>query len=414
MKNTKNFFSSIAVGFMLIGGTLSHKGHAQNIGINANGTTPDAKAILDIDATGLSPKRGLLVPRMTTTERNTITAPIPESLLIYNTTNQCFESWNQTTGAWVAFGCIGCTTPTVAPVASAATNTTTTGFTANWASVAGATAYLLDISTSSTFTSYVSGYNGLNVTNILANTVSSLTCATTYYYRVRATNACGTSANSNTITVTTSACPTSTAAACGTQVWMAANLNVGTMITGVTNQTNNSIAEKYCYNDVAANCTTYGGLYQWDEMMNYGATVNCDPCGSSGRQGLCPTGFHVPTDLEWARYEFCIDGGTPLNSFQTMVNYRGTNVGARLKANSSNTPAWDGTNASGFTAYFSGRWNAGGIFVDQGTHSYFWTATESTTPTYAWYRQLEGGNNLMYRNQFTLKTWGYSVRCLQD
>ena len=72
---------------------------------------------------------------------------------------------------------------------------------------------------------------------------------------------------------------------------MAENLNVGTRISGSSNQTNNSIIEKYCYDDLEANCNTYGGLYQWDEAMQYSAT--------EGVKGICPTGWHLPTDAEW-------------------------------------------------------------------------------------------------------------------
>ena len=55
----------------------------------------------------------------------------------------------------------------------------------------------------------------------------------------------------------------------GTQRWFAQNLNVGTRINGSLSQTNNGTIEKYCYNDLEANCNTHGGLYQWDEAMQY-------------------------------------------------------------------------------------------------------------------------------------------------
>lgn len=70
------------------------------IGINTTGNMPNEKALLDLDASPSNDK-GLLVPRLTTTERNTIEAPIPESLLIYNTTTQCFEAWNETSSTWL-------------------------------------------------------------------------------------------------------------------------------------------------------------------------------------------------------------------------------------------------------------------------------------------------------------------------
>ena len=51
----------------------------------------------------------------------------------------------------------------------------------------------------------------------------------------------------------------------GTQCWMKENLNIGNKIDGANQQTDNGLIEKYCYNDDDANCTTYGGLYQWNE-----------------------------------------------------------------------------------------------------------------------------------------------------
>src|SRR5680860_564302 len=85
--------------------------------------------------------------------------------------------------------------------------------------------------------------------------------------------------------------------AIGVQAWAKANLNVGTMVPGTlggsntTNQTNNSIIEKYCYQNNPANCTTYGGLYQWNEAMQYVTT--------EGAQGICPAGSHIPSDNDW-------------------------------------------------------------------------------------------------------------------
>ncbi len=77
----------------------------------------------------------------------------------------------------------------------------------------------------------------------------------------------------------------------GNQCWISENLNIGMRIDGVNNQTNNGILEKYCYNNIEDSCDVYGGLYQWDEMMQYTTT--------EGVQGICPTGWHLPTDDEW-------------------------------------------------------------------------------------------------------------------
>ena len=91
-----------------------------------------------------------------------------------------------------------------APVATAATNIQLTSFSANWNASSGATGYRLDVSTDSGFGSFVTGYSNLDVGNVLTYSVSSnVSLGTTYYYRVRAYNANGTSGNSNVINLTT-------------------------------------------------------------------------------------------------------------------------------------------------------------------------------------------------------------------
>ena len=100
-----------------------------------------------------------------------------------------------------------------APLALSATNITTTSFTARWNSSATATTYLLDVSTASDFSTFITDYNGKDVGNVTSCNVTSLSGSTIYYYRLRASNSGGTSAYSNTITVTTLlAAPVATAA----------------------------------------------------------------------------------------------------------------------------------------------------------------------------------------------------------
>jgi uncharacterized protein (TIGR02145 family) len=77
----------------------------------------------------------------------------------------------------------------------------------------------------------------------------------------------------------------------GTQCWMAESLNYGTAIGLTQYQFDNCTPEKYCYGDNPANCINYGGFYQWDELMAYNDVA--------GSQGICPPGWHVPTEAEW-------------------------------------------------------------------------------------------------------------------
>ncbi|MBF4473531.1 PKD-like domain-containing protein, partial [Flavobacterium sp. HJJ] len=105
-----------------------------------------------------------------------------------------------------------------APVLAAATNVSCTGFTANWASVNTALNYKLDVSTVSNFTSFVTGYNGLDVGAVTSYNVTG-TSGTTYYYRVRAYNACAGNTSADAASgqsVTTSSSPIAATTQVGT------------------------------------------------------------------------------------------------------------------------------------------------------------------------------------------------------
>jgi uncharacterized protein (TIGR02145 family) len=400
---------------------LASPTNAQNLGISATGSPPDNSALLDVDATGMNPKKGVLIPRMTTAERNAIPSPAT-SLFIYNTTTGCFEFWDGSAWRVLSVQCAGGCIPLTVGPAAGSHSSTQTSITWVWGAVSTATAY------------YVNTVNNFatatNIGNTTSYTQSGLSCGQDYTLYVWAQNGCGTSAAS-TFTFSTSSCVPS--ASCGSQVFMAVNMDVGTMINDPAEQNNNSVLEKYCYNNTASNCTTYGGLYWWTEAVQVSASFtnatvggswqSCDPCGSGGRQGICPSGYHIPTDLEWSRYEWCVEnniapaGGTSLSIFQTTAGWRGSTSstagpGAKLKASASNSPSWDGTNASGFTALPAGLRGYGGGFYYLGSNAYFWSTTEYSASA-AWYRNLNTGLWQSYR-YYAAKTHGFSVRCLQN
>ena len=184
----------------------------------------------------------------------------------------------------------------------------------------------------------------------------------------------------------------------GTQCWMAQNLNIGTKINGSGNQSNNSIIEKYCYSDLESNCDVYGGLYQWNEMMQYVTTA--------GVQGICPTGWHIPTDAEWTTVTTFL-GGTGVAGGKMKTT--GTIQAGTGLWNSPNTAA---TNESGFSAVPAGSRDANGTFSSLGGYGYWWSSTEYGT-SIAWgrYMSFYDGNVCRY---YSYENNGFSVRCLRD
>ena len=90
----------------------------------------------------------------------------------------------------------------------------------------------------------------------------------------------------------------------GDQVWMAENLDFGEIVRSTANQVKASAAhaQKYCYGDDSTNCAKYGGLYQWHTAMGLCAGyVSMDASSriDAPHRGICPAGWHVPTQDEW-------------------------------------------------------------------------------------------------------------------
>ncbi len=178
----------------------------------------------------------------------------------------------------------------------------------------------------------------------------------------------------------------------GTQCWMSENLNIGTPISGTSSQANNGTIEKYCYDNSVPYCGVYGGLYQWDEMMQYAT--------NEGVQGICPPGWHIPTDDEWT----------------TLITTLGSVAGGKMKETGTThwqTPNTDATNSSGFTALPGGYcYNSNGSFSYLGKYG-IWASSTESTGTLAFYRHLYWETGTALQFQYT-KTNGFSVRCLKD
>ena len=228
--------------------------------------------------------------------------------------------------------------------------------------------------------------------------LTGLTGSTQYWAVGYATNSAGTSYG-DTITFTSNppfSCTTSSVSydgdvyatvQIGSQCWFAENLrtdnyNDGTPIPGgltAPQWASTSTGAQAIYNDDPTNLSIYGRLYNWYAVSN--------------PAGLCPTGWHVPTDAEWT----------------TLTTHLG---GLSVAGTALKTGAWGGNNSSGFTAVPAGhRGFDNGNYYVLGSWSNLWTSTLDGSN--AWFRDLNASDGTVSRNSHSLR-YGFSVRCILD
>ena len=192
----------------------------------------------------------------------------------------------------------------------------------------------------------------------------------------------------------------------GKQVWMAENL---AYLPSVSPPSEGSGIEPYYYvcgyqgSGVSAakatdNYKTYGVLYNWPAAMAGNASSDRNP---SGVKGVCPQGWHLPSDGEWTE----------------LTDYLGGEGVAGSKLKEVGTTHWSSpntaaTNETGFTALPGGYRLSYGAFGDVGLGGAWWSSTEGD-PCNAWGRFMGYGGSGVYRGS-TSKDNGFSVRCLRD
>lgn len=199
--------------------------------------------------------------------------------------------------------------------------------------------------------------------------------------------------------------------AIGTQCWLDKPLNYGTMkATGATAFSNNGVVEKYCplahgqpgsasLNE--SDCTTYGAIYPWTEAMNYSASE----CNGGKCQGICPTGWHIPTDAEWATLEqYLADSGQTCDPARAHGTYQCSTAGTKLKVNGS----------SGFVALIGGYriGGSGDWYYRAGWYGVMWSSTAANSD-FSWARVVLTSVATVARQYFD-KLGGVSVRCIKD
>lgn len=192
----------------------------------------------------------------------------------------------------------------------------------------------------------------------------------------------------------------------GNQIWMAENLKyLPSVVEPATGSSTTPYYYVYDYNgtDVnaaraTANYTTYGVLYNWTAAMNSSVSSTANP---SSVQGVCPIGWHLPSDAEWTE----------------LTNYLGGTSVAGGKLKEIGTTHWSSpntgaTNATGFTALPAGDRIGSGSFLYVGLYGYWWSTTEfSATNTRYQSLSYYSGDAHLYNYG---KEFGFSVRCVRD
>ncbi|WP_297698556.1 fibrobacter succinogenes major paralogous domain-containing protein [uncultured Fibrobacter sp.] len=190
----------------------------------------------------------------------------------------------------------------------------------------------------------------------------------------------------------------------GDQTWMAENLNYADSI-----NTPSLLERSWCYDDVAANCDVAGRLYTWaaaiDSVKLATDADNPQDCGDGKTcslpdtvYGICPPGWHLPTDTEWHTL------------FTEVSGY--SIAGMIFKSKTGWDENGNGTDGVGFSALPVGGRGGGGYFGGDGYDAGFWSATEGNDGGTD-YMYLLYDNKAAYLN-YGIKYHGLSVRCLKD
>ena len=147
-------------------------------------------------------------------------------------------------------------------------------------------------------------------------------------------------------------------------------------------------------NNDDSNLPSRGRLYNWAAVAD--------------TRGLCPSGWHIPTDSEWKTLE--LELGMPLSDVEASGE-RGSNEGQALKASPSDSPSWNGNNSSEFNAYPGGARDDNGGYYAGTSDSFMWTSTLFDENS-AWIRDLDSDTSIERYNWST--RYGFSVRCVKD
>ncbi|MBQ9508169.1 MAG: T9SS type A sorting domain-containing protein [Bacteroidales bacterium] len=270
-------------------------------------------------------------------------------------------------------------------------------------------------------------------TGIFTSIITGLVPNTTYYVRAYATNSVGT-AYGNEVCFTTThygqPCPGSATVTdidnntyntvqIGNQCWMKENLRTTRYSNGTSialgSWTSSASSYRYYPNNDQSNVSTYGYLYNWKAVMGNSSSSNENP---SGVQGICPTGWHVPSDAEWTQLTDYVSsqsqyvcGSSNTNIAKAMASTAGWSSSTNTCAVCNDPSA---NNAAGFSALPAGYYDGNHSYFGLG--AWFWSSKDNYEFAYndcAYYRCLHcsgGFVDIYYHKKYS----GYSVRCVRN
>ena len=184
----------------------------------------------------------------------------------------------------------------------------------------------------------------------------------------------------------------------GAQVWMAENLRTTRFADG--SEIPEGGEDEFWMEEFSPMWCTWNsaadGGQGWGCFYNFMAVED--------ERGLCPVGWHVPSDSEWDALE------TSLGLIRREAGRPGVDAEV-LRATAAEVLGWDGTNASGFSGVPAGYRDDVGTFHHRGEYASWWSSTSDGTAAID--RYLYTGVDVIQREWNPLKS-GFSVRCVQD
>ena len=264
-------------------------------------------------------------------------------------------------------------------------------------------------------------------TGIFTSNLTGLTPGIRYYVKAYATNSLGTAYGEEKRFYTQNpACPgmqtvtdvdgnTYNTVQIGQQCWMKENLRTTRYADSTEIPAGNAYSYtdpyRYAPNNYEGNVPTYGYLYNWAAVMHGSSSSSHNP---SRVQGICPTGWHVPSDAEWTQLTDYVSSQSQYVCGNDNTYIAKALSGTTMWSSSTTTCAVGKTpsnnNSTGFSILPAGGYNSvNDVFGDSAK---FWSATKYGSG-YAYDRVLYYSNPYVGR-YYCSENLGYSVRCVRD